>query len=88
MKTTPPKWAQKKERPDTKPRFSYIKKVQGEVHQEAEARKDFADDKQRVPESVIEQQVRDPKRGHTASVPLTTAMSQTTPKLSCLFRTI
>lgn len=46
---------------------------EGEVPGEAEDIKDVADDK-RVPESATEQEIRDPKRGHTASVSLTIAM--------------
>lgn len=54
--------------------FQLDREREGEVPGEAEDIKDVADDKQRVPESATEQEIRDPKRGHTASVSLTIAM--------------
>lgn len=47
--------------------FQLDREREGEVPGEAEGIKDVADDKQRVPESATEQEIRDPKRGHTAS---------------------
>lgn len=79
---------QRKKCPDRGSRVSQTKKGKGKFTEEAEDIKDFADDKQWVPGSAIEQEVRDPKWGHTAPVPLTIARSQTTPKLSCFLRTI
>ena len=54
--------------------FQLDREREGEVPGEAEDIKDVADDKQRVSESATEQEIRDPKRGHTASVSLTIAM--------------